>query len=270
MTLAGFRATLAAAVQNATDWQSAHPIQQAKLADLRDGLARLEPSWPKGLGHKRAAALGRALALGAGQSAARGAGGAARRDAGAAWDLIDGLGDACRPMKRRISASTARCAWPRCAPSCKSITTGPSTPITATPPLRAVLVYLRGKAGAAPWRAVRGRGRKPRVAARYRAAGGGALAGFAGGGRRCPAGPVPAGASRASPDRAPRAEHRAPPVRGNPRQPDRAEMLPIDLLRCKLAFFGATRFDPRSDRWVRISLFQGAPYPDDLTPGDAP
>ena len=44
-----------------------------------------------------------------------------------------------------------------------------------------------------------------------------------------------------------------------------ARMLPIDLLRCKLAFFGATRFDPRSDRWVRISLFQGEPYPDELT-----
>ena len=41
-------------------------------------------------------------------------------------------------------------------------------------------------------------------------------------------------------------------------------LLPIDLLRCKLAFFGATRFDPRSDRWLRISLFQGAPYPDEL------
>lgn len=43
-----------------------------------------------------------------------------------------------------------------------------------------------------------------------------------------------------------------------------AGMLPIDILRCKLAFFGATRFDPRSDRWVRISLFQGMPYPDEL------
>lgn len=41
-------------------------------------------------------------------------------------------------------------------------------------------------------------------------------------------------------------------------------MLPIDILRCKLAFFGATRFDPRSDRWVRISLFQGQRFPDDL------
>lgn len=46
-----------------------------------------------------------------------------------------------------------------------------------------------------------------------------------------------------------------------------AEMLPIDILRCKLAFFGATRFDPRSDRWVRISLFQDAPYPEDLIGG---
>lgn len=41
-------------------------------------------------------------------------------------------------------------------------------------------------------------------------------------------------------------------------------MLPIDILRFKLAFFGATRFDPRSDRWVRISLFQGMPFPDEL------
>ncbi|SIS89413.1 hypothetical protein SAMN05421759_105182 [Roseivivax lentus] len=44
-------------------------------------------------------------------------------------------------------------------------------------------------------------------------------------------------------------------------------MLPIDLMRCKLAFFGASRFDPRSDKWVRISLFQGLPYPSDMTPG---
>lgn len=42
------------------------------------------------------------------------------------------------------------------------------------------------------------------------------------------------------------------------------DILPIDILRFKLAFFGATRFDPRSDRWVRISLFQGLPYPNEL------
>lgn len=41
-----------------------------------------------------------------------------------------------------------------------------------------------------------------------------------------------------------------------------ADMQPIDILRCKLSFFGATRFDPRSDRWVRITMFQNAPLPD--------
>ncbi|NBF12057.1 hypothetical protein [Pseudomonas sp. Fl4BN1] len=41
-------------------------------------------------------------------------------------------------------------------------------------------------------------------------------------------------------------------------------LLPIDLLRCKLSFFGATHFDPRSDRWVRITLFQNAPFPHEL------
>ena len=43
-----------------------------------------------------------------------------------------------------------------------------------------------------------------------------------------------------------------------------ADMLPIDLLRCKLSFFGATHFDPRSDRWVRINMFKNAPFPDEL------
>ncbi len=42
------------------------------------------------------------------------------------------------------------------------------------------------------------------------------------------------------------------------------DCLPINLLRCKLAIFGATRFDPKSDRWTRITLFQGAPLIDEL------
>lgn len=44
-----------------------------------------------------------------------------------------------------------------------------------------------------------------------------------------------------------------------------AHMLPIDMLRAKLSFFGATDFDPRSDRWVRICMYAGAPYPEELT-----
>jgi hypothetical protein len=43
-----------------------------------------------------------------------------------------------------------------------------------------------------------------------------------------------------------------------------AGCLPIDMLRCKLAFFGAARFDPKSDRWTRITLAQGAPLFDEL------
>jgi hypothetical protein len=43
-----------------------------------------------------------------------------------------------------------------------------------------------------------------------------------------------------------------------------ADMMPIDILRCKLAFFGASHFDPRSDKWVRISLYKGEPFPEDL------
>jgi hypothetical protein len=44
-----------------------------------------------------------------------------------------------------------------------------------------------------------------------------------------------------------------------------AELMPIDMLRAKLSFFGATDFDPRSDRWLRIRMFAGAPYPETLT-----
>ena len=43
-----------------------------------------------------------------------------------------------------------------------------------------------------------------------------------------------------------------------------ADCLPIDMLRCKLSFFGASKFDPKSDRWTRITLCQGAPLFDEL------
>lgn len=43
---------------------------------------------------------------------------------------------------------------------------------------------------------------------------------------------------------------------------------PLNLLRCKLSFFGASKFDPRSDRWVRITLFQGAPLVEELAHAD--
>lgn len=45
-------------------------------------------------------------------------------------------------------------------------------------------------------------------------------------------------------------------------------LMPVEMLRCKLSFFGAAQFDPRSDRWVRINMFQNAPYPDQLSTSD--
>ena len=43
-----------------------------------------------------------------------------------------------------------------------------------------------------------------------------------------------------------------------------SNIMPIDMLRLKLSFFGAVKFDPRSDKWLRISMFQGAPLPNEL------
>jgi hypothetical protein len=42
------------------------------------------------------------------------------------------------------------------------------------------------------------------------------------------------------------------------------DIIPIDMLRLKLSFFGALKFDPRSDKWLRICMFQGAPLPTEL------
>ncbi|NND81326.1 MAG: hypothetical protein HKN50_02735 [Gammaproteobacteria bacterium] len=41
-------------------------------------------------------------------------------------------------------------------------------------------------------------------------------------------------------------------------------MLPLDLLRCKLSFFGVGKFDPKSSLWVRNTMFQGAPVAADI------
>lgn len=42
------------------------------------------------------------------------------------------------------------------------------------------------------------------------------------------------------------------------------DMKPMHLLRAKLSFLGAHRFDPRGDRWVRVAFFQGAPILSDF------
>ncbi|OMH39267.1 hypothetical protein [Motiliproteus sp. MSK22-1] len=42
------------------------------------------------------------------------------------------------------------------------------------------------------------------------------------------------------------------------------DVLPMHLLRAKLAFFGVGKFDPRSRLWVRNTMFQGAPLLEDI------
>jgi len=47
------------------------------------------------------------------------------------------------------------------------------------------------------------------------------------------------------------------------------DMKPMHLLRAKLSFLGAHRFDPRGDRWVRVAFFQGAPMLSDFASAEA-
>jgi len=43
-----------------------------------------------------------------------------------------------------------------------------------------------------------------------------------------------------------------------------ADVRPLDILRFKLAFFGVSKFDPKSDLWTRVNMYQGAPLPHEL------
>ena len=43
-----------------------------------------------------------------------------------------------------------------------------------------------------------------------------------------------------------------------------SNLVPIDMLRLKLSYFGAQKFDPRSDKWLRICMYQGAPLMEEI------
>ena len=43
------------------------------------------------------------------------------------------------------------------------------------------------------------------------------------------------------------------------------DTIPLNMLRFKLSFFGANRYDPKSDKWLRVSFFSGAPYLSNLS-----
>lgn len=46
------------------------------------------------------------------------------------------------------------------------------------------------------------------------------------------------------------------------------DFMPIHLLRCKLSILGAKKFDPRSDKWVRVTFFQNAPIASEIEYND--
>lgn len=270
-TLAGFHTALAAAVQNATDWQSAHPIQQTKLGDLRTGLARLEnfvaTEWDTAAAHPWDT-LWRWAQAHLPMEAQEALLAAMLEPHG---NLIDGLGacmqadeeahfgiDGTMPVSdlRAILqehydwaihtdySDPAHCArfWyiseeklePRLGERLKEDGANRELPLDT------------GRQAAALWAALQDEADDTPVA------------------RLLLAHPEHRLITRRAQIAA---RHPFAEIRDNLIA---ADMLPIDLLRCKLAFFGATRFDPRSDRWVRISLFQDAPYPDDLHREDAP
>jgi len=260
--IAGFRRALAAARQNAADWQSAHPIQQEKLADLRDGLAKLadhvETGWDTSAAHP--------------------------------WDALWSWAGGALPMEAQ-EALLAAMLEPH-GPLIDDLAGGMKAEdesqfgIDGTMrvgELRAILRerydwaigvdYDRPEACARFWY-ISEEKLEPRLGARFEEEGAAREL------------PLDTGRQAAAlwrtledvPEDTPLArvllahpEHRliarrAQIAANHPYAEIRdnlidAEMLPIDLLRCKLALFGASRFDPRSDRWVRISLFQGAPYP---------
>ena len=263
--LSGFRAALAEAAENAHAWRSDHPLQQAKLADLRGSLGRiaehLDAGWDRA-GPQPWDALWRwgedALPL-EGQEALL----AAMLEPHGA--LVDGLGDcmdaeepAPHPVDGAMSVAAlrgilhGRYAW--------ALGTDYASPAdcarfwyVSEDKLEPRLGERHGEAGAER--------ELPLDTGRRAAALAAALEGL-------PDDMPVARLLLAAPEHRP-AVRRAQIAARHPFAEIQdnligAELLPIDLLRCKLACFGATRFDPRSDRWVRISLFQGAPYPDEM------
>ena len=269
--VAGFRKAVAAARKNTGDWQSAHPVQQDKLADLRDGLARLadhvETGWDPAAPHPWDALwlwAEETLPIEAQESLL-----AAMLEPHGQLidDLADGMQaedetqfgiDGTMRVGELRAILRARYGW-------------------------AIEVdYDRPDACARFWY-ISEEKLEPRLGDRFEEEG--------------VARELPLDIGRqaaalwttleATPDDTPLArvliahpEHRLVASRAqiaatHPFAEIRdnlidAGLLPIDLLRCKLALFGATRFDPRSDRWVRISLFQDAPYPGDSLDGEAP
>ena len=269
--LTGFRAALSAARQNAADWHSAHEVQQAKLADLRDGLTRLmehtAKSWDTTAPHP--------------------------------WDALWRWGQANLPLEAQEALLAAMLephgalidGLAECMAADEEAQFGIDGAMTVAQ-LRAILQEHYGWAihtdytdadHCARFWYISEEKLEPRLGERFEEEGAnrelpldtGRQAAALWQALKDESGDTPLARLLLAHPEHRLIARRVQTAAGHPFGEIRdnliaGDMLPIDLLRCKLAFFGATRFDPRSDRWVRISLCQGAPYPDEMHRGDAP
>jgi hypothetical protein len=265
--VAEFRVALLEAIENATLWRSAHPIQMTKLADLRGDLDRIEDhtrQFPGAESHPWDALWrwGESLSL-EGQEALLAL---ILEPHGALIDDLAATMSADESASFRINGD---------------MTVGALRRLVETHYNWALAIDFTKPASAARFWYVSEEKLEPRLGERH---------GEAGAEREQPLGIAKLASELHSalagwPEGAPLAElllarpdqrymtrraqiaacHPFADVQDNLLA---ADMLPIDLMRCKLAFFGASRFDPRSDKWVRISLFQGEPHPSEMIQGN--
>lgn len=265
--LAGFRAALAAARDNAARWQSGHPLQQDRLADLRRDLAAIEDHLAVWAAQDRDHPWDALWRWGEGALSLEGQEALLALMLEPHGDLVDGL----------VECMTAdEPAWFRLD---GTVTLGEMRRLLEQHYDWALAIDFRRPENAARFWYVSEEKLEPRLGNRFEEDGAAreqplciarlaqelhaALAGW-------PADTPLARFLLAHPEQRFMAR-RAQVIARHPWGEVRdnligAQMLPIDLMRCKLAFFGASRFDPRSDKWVRISLFQDQPYPSDLSP----
>lgn len=268
-SLAGFEAALTAAQDNAAGWQSGHPLQQARLVELRDGLAQImahvRGDWSRGGAHPWDALwcwaethvpLEAQEALAAAMIEPHG-------------DLVDGLA-ACMEAEEERAFGIDGAMTVAEARALLAERYGWALGLDHTAPEGCARFWYVSEEKLEPRLGERaaepGAERElPLDISRQAVALSEALAAW-------PEDTPLARMLLAVPEHRHilrrvqmAAEHPFAEIRDNLIA---ADVMPIDMLRCKLAFFGATRFDPRSDRWVRISLFQGEPYPQDLAGED--
>ena len=269
--LARFRALLARARTHVAEWrpQVGDAGLRHRLGAVKRRLAELERmAAPEGDGKFLVGSrpLGRTRSLGAGR---RGDGGASEQHPHRA---VSGTGrrpgDGRRLRRTRGDGPVdAGRRPPRVDRG--ALRLGPRNRVRSARVASPFLVPLRGEGGAEARLSRRGARGGAGASPRDRPSGGGSPPDARTCGPRHPDRPIPPGEPRVPEERA---AH--PVARRFALRRDRDNLLdrgcePADLLRGKLSMLGASRFDPKSLLWTRVTFFQGAPLASELERPDA-